>query len=162
MPQFDPTTFASQLFWLAVTFVLLYIIVSRYAIPRLGEVLEQRQKTMDDDLERARQLKAETEEAIATYEKALADARAKAHDVLRETQDQISKAADTRNREVAAKLASQIKQGEDRIAGARDQALAQVKEIAAGAAVAVAQKLAGLSIDDATAQAAVAASKEGI
>lgn len=162
MPQFDPTTFASQLFWLAVTFVLLYIIVSRYAIPRLGEVLEQRQKTMDDDLERARQLKAETEEAIATYEKALADARAKAHDVLRETQDQISKAADTRNREVAAKLAAQIKQGEDRIAGARDQALTQVKEIAAGAAVAVAQKLAGLSIDDATAQAAVAASKEGI
>lgn len=162
MPQFDPTTFASQLFWLAVTFVLLYIIVSRYAIPRLGEVLEQRQKTMDDDLERARQLKAETEEAIATYEKALADARAKAHAVLRETQDQISKAADTRNREVAVKLASQIKQGEDRIAGARDEALAQVKEIAAGAAVAVAQKLAGLSIDDATAQAAVAASKEGI
>lgn len=155
MPQFDPSTFASQLFWLAVTFVLLYIVVSRFAIPRLGEVLEQRQKTVDDDLDRAQQLKTETEEAIATYEKALADARAKAHAVLRETQDQISKAADTRNREVAEKLAAKIKEGETRIAAARDDALTQVKEIAAGAAVAVAQKLAGLSIDEATAQAAI-------
>lgn len=160
MPQFDPTTFASQLFWLAVTFVLLYIVVSRFAIPRLGKVLEQRQKTVDDDLDRAQQLKAETEVAIATYEKALAEARAKAHDVLRETQDQISKAADTRNREVADKLAAKIKEGEDRIAAARDDAMTQVKGIAAGAAVAIAQKLAGLSVDEASAQAVMTSGKE--
>lgn len=160
MPQFDPTTFASQLFWLAVTFVLLYIVVSRFAIPRLGKVLEQRQKTVDDDLDRAQQLKAETEVAIATYEKALAEARAKAHDVLRETQDQISKAADTRNREVAHNLAIKIKEGEDRIAAARDDAMTQVKGIAAGAAVAIAQKLAGLSVDEASAQAVMTSGKE--
>lgn len=160
MPQFDPTTFASQLFWLAVTFVLLYIVVSRFAIPRLGKVLEQRQKTVDDDLDRAQQLKAETEVAIATYEKALAEARAKAHDVLRETQDQISKAADTRNREVADKLAAKIKEGEDRIAATRDDAMTQVKGIAAGAAVAIAQKLAGLSVDEASAQAVMTSGKE--
>lgn len=155
MPQFDPSTFASQLFWLVVTFVLLYIIVSKFAIPRLSEVLEQRQKTLDDDLDRAQQLKAETEEAIATYEKALGEARAKAHDVLREAQDEISKAAEARNREVADKLAVQIKDGEAKIAQARDDAMAQVREIAAGTAVSIADRLVGLSVDDATAQAAV-------
>jgi F-type H+-transporting ATPase subunit b len=162
MPQFDPSTFASQLFWLAVTFVLLYIVVSRYAIPRLSEMLEQRQKTVDDDLDRAKQLKAETEEAIPTYEKALSEARAKAHDILRETQDQMSKAAEARNREVSEKLATQIKAGEAKIAAARADAMTQVQEIAAGAAAAVAGKLVGLSVDDAAAQSAVgAAVQEG-
>lgn len=156
MPQFDPSSFASQLFWLVISFALLYLVVSRYAIPRIGQVLEQRQKMIDDDLDRAHQLKAETEEAIATYEKALAEARAKAHDVLREAQDAISKQADARNKDVNAKLAEQIKQGEARINKARDEAMAQVKEIAAGAAAAASQKLADLSIDDAAVQGAVA------
>lgn len=155
MPQFDPTTFASQLFWLAVTFVLLFIVVSRFAIPRLGEVLEQRQKLIADDLDRAHQLKAETEDAIRSYEKALAEARAKAHDVLRAAQDEMSKAADERNKAVSAALAEQIKQGETRIGKARDEALASVRDIAGGAAAAAVSRLAGLSPDDATIQAAV-------
>lgn len=156
MPQFDPSSFASQLFWLVISFVLLYLVVSRYAIPRIGQVLEQRQKMIDDDLDRAHQLKAETEEAIATYEKALAEARAQAHDVLREAQDAISKQAEARNKEVNAKIAEQIKQGEARIIKARDEAMAQVKEIAAGAAVAASAKLADLAIDEAAVQGAVA------
>lgn len=147
MPQFDPSSFASQLFWLVVTFVLLYIVVSRFAIPRIGEVLEQRQKMIDDDLDRAQQLKAETEEAIQTYEKALAEARGKAHDLLRQAQEEAAAAADARNKEVAAKLAAQIKEGEERIAKARDEALASVRDIAAEAAAAAAERLVGLTPD---------------
>jgi len=156
MPQFDPSSFASQLFWLVVTFVLLYIVVSRFAIPRIGEVLDQRQKMVDDDLDRAQQLKAETEQAIAAYEKALTEARAQAHDVLRQAQEEASKKAEARNAEVNAKLAEQIKQGEARIAKARDDAMAEVKEIATGSALAIADRLAGLSVDEAAADAAVA------
>lgn len=156
MPQFDPSTFASQLFWLVVTFVLLYIVVSRFAIPRIGEVLDQRQKMVDDDLDRAHQLKAETEEAIAAYEKALADARASAHEVLKQAQDEAAKKAEARSAEVNAKLAAQIKQGEARIAEARDAAMAQVKDIAGGSAAAIADRLTGLSVEDAAIDAAVA------
>lgn len=155
MPQFDPSSFASQLFWLAVTFVILYIVVSRFAIPRIGEVMEQRQKMIDDDLDRAQQFKAETDEAIKTYEKALAGARAQAHDLLRQAHDEITKASEARNREVGAKLATQIKEGEARIAKARDEALASVKDIAASAAVATAEKLVGVSPDQSAVDAAI-------
>lgn len=155
MPQFDPSTFASQIFWLAITFVALYIIVSRFAIPRLGEVLEQRQKMVDDDLDRAQQFKAETDEAIQTYEKALADARAHAHGVLREAQDEISKLAEARKHEVSAQLAEQIKAGEARIGKARDEAMASVRDIASGVASAVADRLVGLSADQTAVEAAV-------
>lgn len=156
MPQFDPTTFASQLFWLLVAFVLLYIVVSRFAIPRIGEVMEQRQKMVDDDLDRAHQLKSETDEAIQAYEKALAEARARAQDTLRQTQEEISKAAEARNKEVSDRLAKQIKTGEANIAKARDEALAQVKAIAGGAAVAAVSKLVGVDVDEAAVETAVA------
>lgn len=156
MPQFDPTSFISQLFWLAVTFVLLYVIVSRFAIPRIGEVMEQRQKTIEDDLDRAQALKAETEEAIATYEKALADARAQAHTVLNKARDEISKAAEARNKEIGAELAQKIKDGETSIAKARDEAMGQVKGIAAEAAAAITEKLVGVTLDSADLDKAVA------
>lgn len=162
MPQFDPTSFASQLFWLAVTFVLLYVIVSRFAIPRIGEVMEQRQKTIEDDLDRAQALKAETEEAIATYEKALAEARAQAHDVLNKARDEISKAAEARNKEIGAELAQKIKDGEANIAKARDEALGQVKVIASEAAAAMTEKLVGVTLDAADLDKAVTSvMKEG-
>lgn len=162
MPQFEPSTFASQLFWLAVTFTLLYILVSRFAIPRLGEVMEQRQRTVDDDLDRARQLKTETETAIRAYEKALADARAKAHDALRQAQEEIVRQTEIRNREVGARLSSQIRDGEDRISRARNEALASVRDVASGVAGDAVAKLAGLSVDPDSIQAAVSdVMKEG-
>lgn len=162
MPQFEPSTFASQLFWLAVTFTLLYILVSRFAISRLGEVMEQRQRTVDDDLDRARQLKTETETAIRAYEKALADARAKAHEVLRQAQEEIVRQTEIRNREVSARLSSQIRDGEDRIAKARNEALSSVRDVASGVAGDAVARLAGISVDPDSVQVAVSdVMKEG-
>ncbi len=157
MPQFDPTSFPSQLFWLVVTFVVLYVLISRFAIPRIGDVMEQRQKMMDDDLDRAAQLKAEAEAAVQTYEKALAEARAKAHEVMKAATDEMSRKAEERNREVAGRLAQQIADGEARIAAARDQALASVRDVAVDAAKAITGKLADVSLADDTVDAAVGA-----
>ncbi|GAA0595818.1 F0F1 ATP synthase subunit B' [Caenispirillum bisanense] len=157
MPQFDPTSFPSQLFWLVVTFVVLYVLISRFAIPRIGDVMEQRQKMMDDDLDRAAQLKAEAENAVQTYEKALAEARAKAHEVMKAATDEMSRKAEERNREVAGRLAQQIADGEARIAAARDQALASVRDVATDAAKAIAGKLADVSLADDKVDAAVGA-----
>lgn len=157
MPQFDPTSFPSQLFWLVVTFVILYVLISRFAIPRIGDVMEQRQKMMDDDLDRAAQLKAEAETAVQTYEKALADARAKAHEVMKAATDEMSRKAEARNREVAGRLNQQIAEGEARIGKARDEALASVREVATEAAQAIAAKLADVTLADDKVDAAVGA-----
>ncbi|NKD55782.1 MULTISPECIES: F0F1 ATP synthase subunit B' [unclassified Haematospirillum] len=162
MPQFEPSTFASQLFWLAVTFTLLYILVSRYAIPRLGEIMEQRQRTVEDDLDRAKQLKAETETSIRAYEKALDDARSKAQDLLRQAQEEVTRQAEIRNREVSVRLAAQIRDGEDRIAKARDAALVSVRDLASVVASDAATKLSGVAFDAERVRSAVAdAVKEG-
>ena len=80
-PPFQKDTFASQLVWLAITFVLLYLLISRIAVPRIGGIFEERSKRIQGDLAAAQRLKAESEAALASYEKALADARGNAQTI---------------------------------------------------------------------------------
>lgn len=161
MPQFDPSSFASQAFWLLVMFAILYAVVSRYAIPRLGEVLDQRQRTVSDDLERAHALKAETEAAIAVYEKALASARAESHTLIGKAKEEIQAKADAEGKAVAARLGAQVKEGEQRIAAARDKALHDVRGVAGEVATLAVDRLAGVTLDSAVVDDAVATVLKG-
>jgi F-type H+-transporting ATPase subunit b len=68
MPQLDMSTWPPQLFWLAVTFLALYFVISRVAIPRTGGVIALRKSTIDGDLAKAKNLKDETENAVRSYE----------------------------------------------------------------------------------------------
>jgi len=156
MPQFDPSSFASQLFWLVVMFVALYWIISRIAVPRIGEVLEQRARVIQDDLDRATQLKAETDAAIATYEKAMADARAQAYEHMRVINADMKAIADKRTADVTAQVTKQIADAEARITAAKQAALDSLKNISADTARDVVSKLAGLSPDSGSVDTAVA------
>jgi F-type H+-transporting ATPase subunit b len=147
MPQFDPSSYTSQLFWLVVMFVALYWIVSKIAVPRIGEVLEQRARVIQDDLDRAAQLKAEVDAAVAAYEKAMAEARAQAYDHMRAIQADMKAVADKRTAEVTAQVNQQISEAEGRIASAKQSALDSIKGVAAETARDVVAKLAGLSPD---------------
>jgi F-type H+-transporting ATPase subunit b len=149
MPQLDVSTFASQLFWLAICFVLLYVILSSVVMPRVGAVLDERERKINDNLDRAAALKNEAEAAIQGYEKALADARAKAHEHLRQAGAKIQAEQDAKLHALGDKLASEIKAGEARIHAAKDAAIQGVRAIAIEAAAGAAQKLIGSAIDSA-------------
>jgi len=148
MPQFDPTFFAPQLFWLLVMFVVLYVLMSVLAMPKIGAVLEERQRKIDDNLDKAAQLKAEADIAIAAYEKALAESRAQAQQILRTSAEALAKQSEAKQKELGEKLAAQIKAGEARINAAKDQALAHVREVAVDVAKTATQKLTGLTVED--------------
>ncbi|MGV3633651.1 MAG: F0F1 ATP synthase subunit B', partial [Pseudorhodoplanes sp.] len=77
-PPFNPETFASQILWFAITFVLLYLLMSRVALPRVGAILSERSGRISGDLADAQKAKDDTDAAIAGYESKLADARANA------------------------------------------------------------------------------------
>ena len=76
-PPFDSSTFASQLFWLALTFGFLYWFMSRVIVPRIGSILETRQDRIAQDIDRAHELKTEADAAFAAYEQELADKQAR-------------------------------------------------------------------------------------
>lgn len=156
MPQFDPSSFASQLFWLVVTFVALYWVVAKIGIPRIGEVLEQRARVIQDDLDRAAQLKTETDQAIETYEAAMTAARDQAHEHMRAMQTEMKSVAETRTAELSAKVTKQIGEAEARINAAKQAAMDGLTSIAADTARDVVGKLAELSPAGSSVDAAVA------
>jgi F-type H+-transporting ATPase subunit b len=158
MPQFDQTgLFISQIFWLIVTFAALYWVMAKIAIPRVGEVLDQRARVIQDDLDRAAQLKAETDAALAAYDRAMSEARAQAGDHMRAMQADVKAVADTRTADIAAAVAKQVGEAEARIAKAKQDALDSMRTLAADTARDVVAKLANLSPDQAAVSNAVAA-----
>ncbi len=157
MPQFDPAFMPTQIFWLAVTFVALYFIMVRYALPRVADVLEARRTHIDHDLEAAERLKSEAEAALAEYEKMMAKARSEAQSLLRRTAEELAAEASRRHGELAKKLAAETKAAEARIGEAKRQALADIKTVAAEAAGLATERLIGTAVGESAARAAVEA-----
>lgn len=155
MPQLDFATFAPQLIWLAITFSVLYIIMSRVALPRIATVIEERRDRIADDLDTAAQLKRDTEDAITSYETALADARAKAHTIAQETRDRLSAETDSHRADLEGQLASRIADAEKRIAATKESALGNVREVAVDVADAIVGQLLDGTSDRAAAERAV-------
>jgi len=160
MPQLDVTTFAPQIVWLVITFLAMYFIMAKVALPRIAEVLDERQTRIDDNLAKAAALKIEAEQAAAAYEQSLAEARSKAQDEVKVVIDQANAAQAEAQEELAAKLDKKLSEAEARIADAKDKALANITEVSAGVAKATVEKLAGVSVDDAAVNAAVAKAME--
>src|SRR5258708_2669606 len=131
MPQFDPAFFPSQIFWLVASFIALYWVIARVAIPRVGEVIEQRTRLVQDDIDRAQALKQETDEAMAAYDKAMAAAGAQAQDRVRAIPGEMKAAAEKKTAEINAQVGAQISDAEARIAKAKSDALGGLRTIAA-------------------------------
>jgi F-type H+-transporting ATPase subunit b len=146
MPQLDASTYLPQLVWLAVTFTVLFVLMTRFGLPPVGAVIEQRRSKIAGDLDAAQQLKDEAETVMATYERALAEARHSAQEMLRETTDRLNAEAEKRQRETARILQQEIGDAERSIAAARTAALADLQGAAAEVARVLAQKLSGAEI----------------
>jgi F-type H+-transporting ATPase subunit b len=161
MPQLDISTFTPQLVWLAIWFVVLYLLMAKLAMPRIARAMEARRRRREDDLARAAQLKAEAEAANAAYQKTLAEARAQAQAAIKETSDRLAAEAAKQQRALAATLAEQIEAAERRIAATKEQALAEVRGIAVDVGRSVVEKLTGAAPDAAKMAAAVDTSLSG-
>ncbi|MCF4165139.1 F0F1 ATP synthase subunit B' [Zavarzinia compransoris] len=155
LPQLRFEDFPPQIFWLAVTFILLLVLLSTLVVPKLQGTIEGRMAKLDGDLAEAGRLKDEAAAAIAAYNQALAEARARANAIAAEAKAKIEAEAAARKAELEAKLAAEAKDAEARIAATKDAALAEVRGIALDAAQAITAKVAGLEVDEASAAAAV-------
>ncbi|HWT96066.1 MAG TPA: hypothetical protein VN229_00565 [Terriglobales bacterium] len=146
MPQLDVTTFSPQLFWLAISFIVLLVLMSRLVLPRVGKVLAQREERIGGNLERAEKLKAEADAVLAAYQKAMADARAQALATLSTAGQEIAATTAAREADFAKKLADQTSAAEARIAASKAQALAEVRNVASELAAAMTAKLTGTAV----------------
>lgn len=142
-PPLDATTFAPQLVWLAIAFGVLYWLLSRLALPRIGQVMEERRERVQRDLSEAERLKTETDAALKAYEQSHAEARGRAQGIAKEMRDKLAARADQERQRLDADLAAKIAGTEKQIAETKARALAGVNEIAAETASAIVAKLIG-------------------
>ena len=145
-PPLDPATFAPQLIWLAITFGLLYLILKKVALPRIGEVIEERGDRVRRDLEQAEKLKVDTEQALAHYEQALAEARAKAGAIAKGVRDTLNAEVEKERVKVEEQISRQLADAERRIAETKAKALASVSDIAGDVAGAIVTRLIGKEV----------------
>jgi F-type H+-transporting ATPase subunit b len=155
VPQLDVTTYVPQLFWLAVTFIALLLLMSRVALPRVGKALDARRQRLDLDLARAAEIKAEAEAVVAAYQQTLAAARAEAQAAITEAAGRLAAEAAERHRQLAQSLAQDIAAAERRIGAAKARTLEEIRGVAAEIASLAAVKLTGLPADPRRVEAAV-------
>ena len=155
MPQFEPAAFPSQLFWLAITFGLLFMVMWRYALPKISDVLGARQERIAGDLDRATALKEEADRILAEYEAALGKARDRANAAIKQAAETTAAEAAQRHEAYGQTLATKAKQAEARIAAAKEQALSELEAVAAEVAGIATTKLIGINVPQAEIRKAV-------
>lgn len=157
LPQLDVATYPRQIVWLAITFAILYVLMAKLALPRVTAILDARQAKINADLDRAAALRDEAAAVLASYEKALADARAQAQALLSEASTELAEAASLRLGRTATDIEARIAAAEARIAAAKNAALDELHTVATEVARDMAVKVAGVTVDAETAGTAVAA-----
>ena len=168
LPQLDLATYPSQVFWLVISFVVLYFLVAKLAMPRIAEVLEERQERIEDDLDKAETLKKEAYQVRIEYEKALSAAREKAQDATRHAQEEIAKRSAEAESAAQVKVTVMLEEAEKRIAASKTGAegkpgdpISSLERSVAQEVVANAgQKLIGVDVTAADIDAAIAATLE--
>jgi F-type H+-transporting ATPase subunit b len=152
MPQLEFSTYTPQLIWLAITFVILYFLMAKLALPRIATALGNRQNKLESDLTRAERVKTEAESVLAAYEKAMMDARLKAQAVTGQAAADVAAEFAKREAAFAAELNARTAEAEKRINATKDAALAETRVVAAELAQAILRKVAGVELSPSAAK----------
>lgn len=161
MPQLDISTFPPQLAWLLITFVALFLIVWKVALPRIVNVRDTRQRRIEDDLGKAETLREEAETVLAALEKSHADAAAEAQGIHRDTAQSIADARAKLQEETAARLSDETQAAEGRIADEQAAARETIPEVAGDVTRAAVERLIGVDVAENDAKTAVEAAMRG-
>jgi len=157
MPQLNPLDWAPQIIWLVITFSILYVLMKRVALPRIGSVIEARHARIAGDIEAADKLRRETQEAIAAYEQALAEAKARAQAIAQEANNKLKAEMAAERAALDRDLAARSAEAEKRIDRAKISALKDVNQVVSETAAEIVRTLIGVAPSKPEVSAAVAA-----
>jgi F-type H+-transporting ATPase subunit b len=160
MPQLNPLDWGPQLIWLAITFGILYLLMVKVALPRIGGVIDARAAHIAKDLAAADKLRRETEEAIAAYEQALAEAKQTAHAIIDAGRTKLKEEVAAERAKLDRELGKKGAEAEARINQAKTSAMKDVSAVAADVAADIVRQLIGANPPQAEIEKAVAAARK--
>ena len=155
MPQLDPTRFPSQIFWLVVTFLFLWWLMAKVALPKVGLVLEERQKKINDSLDLAENLRIEAGSELDAYETAISLAHEEARKVINDANQEAIQASANQLAEMRISLTNQIAEVEAEIESVKEKALNDISQSAREVAISTLDNLVGIKVPAKTLNAAI-------
>ncbi len=157
MPQLDPANFSPQIIWLVITFVLLYLVMARSALPKVADVLEERADRISDDLDEAEIMRRGAEEVEAAYDKSITDARAEAAGYLKGAREKLRGELDAKRMAADEGLLAKVSDAESAVAKAKADVMSEVEQMASEACSAIIVRLTGIKAEDQEIKAAIQA-----
>jgi F-type H+-transporting ATPase subunit b len=160
MPQLNPLDWAPQIIWLIIVFGILYVLMVKVVLPRIGGVIEARASHIAKDLAEADRLRRQTEEAIAAYEQALAEAKQKAHAIIDAGRAKLKEEIAAEREKLERELGKKSAEAEARINAAKTSAMKDVSAVAADVAADIVRRLIGSAPSRGDIEKAVEASRK--
>ena len=147
LPQFDPSSFASQVFWLAIMFAIMYVVFSKSTLPKISRTLQKRQAHIEHDLTAAQKMRESAEVARAKYERAIGEAQQKSLELYKAAETEVKAKLATGVEGVKSRSVTRIQEMEREIDQAKKDAMDGIHTIAAEIAAVAAKKIVGVSTD---------------
>ncbi len=148
MPQLDPSSFASQIFWLSVFFILLYLLMSRLALPRVAGILQNRKEKISNDLDEADRLTQEVEDIEKAYEASMREAREEANSLINKALADSEAQTEARRKDLDAKIAKQLADADKKMQGAKEEAAQKVEELSIELSQLIVKRVAGIEVSE--------------
>jgi len=151
MPQFDASHFTSEVFWEVTIFLLFLLLLWRYVLPKINAVLDERSALIQGDIDSASSNKKESERLLAEYQQKLDRLHEEATDIMAQADKEIAEHQENSMRQLQEDIERKKQTFNTEIEFARRQAMKELKNISAEAAILAAEKLIKMKVDAETA-----------
>jgi F-type H+-transporting ATPase subunit b len=155
MPQLNPEFWVSQIFWLIITFGILYVVLSKLILPKISSNLESRKSQISDNIEAADKQREESEIKLKEYEEIVTKCKIEAKNIFNQSREKALKDINAKRDVLDKQIDEEIEKAEDEINQLRKRAPSQINKIAIETASELSQKLIGAEVNNSSISAIV-------
>ena len=155
MPQLDPTYWASQAFWLILTFIVLYISIAKFYLPKIKSNLDNRENKIKEDLESANKFKELSELKLKEYEKILEDSKKEVARIHIESKNKLDKDIQLKKNVMDKEIENEIIKAQKEIAELKKNSISDIQSISKGIASNIIENISGDKLNESSVTAAV-------
>ena len=155
MPQLNPEFWISQIFWLTITFGILYVFLSKFILPKISDNLELRRSQILENIEAAEKQREESEKKIQEYEEIVQNGKNEAKDYFNQARKKVTKDINVKKDSLDKELEVEIKKAETEIQNLKNKAPEKINKIAIETSSDLIQKLIGIEVNSSSISAIV-------
>ena len=155
MPQLNPEFWVSQIFWLTLTFGILYITLSKIILPKISANLELRKSQIQENIEAAEKQREESESKLKEYEDIILKSKFEAINIFKETREKVLKDINAKKETLENQINEEVKKAEREINDLKKTAPEKINKIAVETSSEILKKLMGAEVNNSSISAIV-------